>query len=283
MTGTGSVSVASGASFVLDAQSTITKNVVDIASGDGHVALNGGSANDTFGFTGNFAAADAVDGGGGVNTLALDGNYSAGIVFGATTVQNVAILMLADGFSYSIATGDATVAAGQTLTVKGVALKGANTLHFDGSAETDGSFVLDGGQGNDVLHAGAGTDTLYGDLGADTLTGGAGSDTFVYKAAAESAGGSYDIITDFDASHDEIALPFTIRAIDPTQTAASLNQLPTAFDAAHLGAHHAALAIVGTNTFLVVDANGTAGYQSGADILIDVTGMTGPLTTGSFA
>ncbi len=35
--------------------------------------------------------------------------------------------------------------------------------------------------------------------------------------------------------------------------------------------------------FLIVDENGTAGYQAGADRVIDVTGAVGTLATSSFA
>ena len=40
-----------------------------------------------------------------------------------------------------------------------------------------------------------------------------------------------------------------------------------------------------THTFLIVDANGVAGYQSGADLVFDITGATnlGSLGTGTFA
>ena len=33
---------------------------------------------------------------------------------------------------------------------------------------------------------------------------------------------------------------------------------------------------------MLVDENGTAGYQAGADLVIDVTGYSGTLTTSSF-
>ena len=35
-------------------------------------------------------------------------------------------------------------------------------------------------------------------------------------------------------------------------------------------------------TFLVVDLNGTAGYQANADLVIHLTGQTGTLTAGDF-
>jgi hypothetical protein len=36
------------------------------------------------------------------------------------------------------------------------------------------------------------------------------------------------------------------------------------------------------HTFLLVDDNGVAGYQSSVDYVIDVTGMSGSLTTADF-
>jgi Ca2+-binding RTX toxin-like protein len=83
-------------------------------------------------------------------------------------------------------------------------LHAGETLHFDGSAETDGgAFHVFGGDDADVITGGAGNDLLYGGLGADTLAGGAGNDTFRYQAAAESTSASQDQILDF-ASGDLI-------------------------------------------------------------------------------
>lgn len=36
------------------------------------------------------------------------------------------------------------------------------------------------------------------------------------------------------------------------------------------------------HTFLIVDINGTAGYQASADLVADITGYTGTITTGDF-
>jgi hypothetical protein len=59
-------------------------------------------------------------------------------------------------------------------------------------------------------------------------------------------------------------------------------QIASVFDAGHLGAYHAALATIGAHTYLLVDANGVAGYQSGQDFVIRVDGMSGTLDTGDF-
>src|SRR5204862_338235 len=103
-----------------------------------------------------FSALDAVDGGAGADTTTLSGNYAAGIVFTPTTMMNVEKISLGSGFSYSLKINDATIAAGQTLTVDGVALGAGNTLNLDGSAETNGNLNVVGGAGNDTVALGNG-------------------------------------------------------------------------------------------------------------------------------
>ena len=93
----------------------------------------------------------------------------------------------------------ATVAAGDTLTVRAGPRCAANSLTFDGSADTAaatlliysgaGNDVLTGGNGNDLFNPGSGTDTVHGGGGddvinmggdltaADTIDGGTGNDT----------------------------------------------------------------------------------------------------------
>ena len=76
---------------------------------------------------------------------------------------------------------------------------------------TDEDDVLVGGEGNDILNGGAGDDILAGGLGVDTLTGGAGEDTFVIDDTT-----AIDIISDFEASVDEIDLTALLTATPGT-------------------------------------------------------------------
>jgi Ca2+-binding RTX toxin-like protein len=133
-----------------------------------------------------------------------------------TSIVNVETVVLMSGsdarfyavgtpFSYDVTTADDTVAAGQTMTFNGGALSASETLHFDGSLETNGNFRLFGGSANDVLKGGAGSDLIYGGLGQDDLTGGAGADAFRYQGAGESTAQASDHILDF-ASGDIIDL-----------------------------------------------------------------------------
>jgi VCBS repeat-containing protein len=270
----------------------------------GNDTVHGGGGNDVFGMGGAFTAADTLDGGAGIDTLALNGDYSAGITFGSTTISNIEKITVAAGHDYNLTLNSSNVGASQTLTVDGTGLGAGDSLTFDGSAITSGGrLLLEGGAGdddliggsaNDTIRAGDGTNTLQGGAGSDVLTGGAGVDTFVYNFASESTGMAYDKITNIDLSVDFISLLGPIMGIDNAVTSGALNrtaafdtELSTAIGASQLGAHHAVLFDPTTgglhgHTFLIVDMNGTAGYQAGQDLVIDVTGATGVLSTSTF-
>jgi len=262
-------------------------DLIDLSKGGNDTAV-GGSGNDTFSLVAALTASDKIDGGSGNDTVVLDGDYSGGLVFGATTMINVETLQLSAGHSYNLTTSDATVAAGATLKVNAKALHGSDQLIFNGSAEHDGSFNVIGGKGNDILTGGdgndqlsgnAGNDILFGGKGADLLFGGHQHDTFAYTAADQSTSTSFDTISHFSAKADSIDLWFTVDAIDAPVTAGSLSlasfdsDLSTAL--AGLGVHAAIVfdpdsGDFAGKTFLVVDANGVAGYQAGQDLVFEL-------------
>ena len=273
--------------------------------GAGNDTVHGGGGDDTINMSANLTAADVVDGGSGTDTIVLNGDYSAGVTFGATTVTNVEAIYLTPGNDYKLTTNDATVAAGQTLTILAQGLLAGDKLVFDGSAETDGSFtikagagddVLTGGAGADTINAGNGTNTITGGLGGDDITGGTGNDLFVYNAVAKSTSTTRDRVHGFDASNDQFQ--FTGHAVTTIDTAVTTGHLSIGtFDAnltsdvnaTNLAAHDAVLFTADSgnlsgHTFLVVDANGIAGYQAGQDFVLDITGATnlGSLTTSNF-
>jgi Ca2+-binding RTX toxin-like protein len=288
------------ASFIINGGAG--KDVVTGGAGDdtfnlatgGNDTASGGAGNDTFNMGAALNFADKIDGGTGTDTVILNGDYSAGLTFSATTMVNVEDLALTAGNSYKLVTNDATVAAGQTLTVDGSTLGVSDTFNFNGSAETNGNFIINGGAGNDVLTGGAGNDVLTGGGGADLLTGGLGNDTFVFHAASDSTSVGFDTVAGFDALTDKFQVFSAVTGIDAKISGGVLDA--ATFDAnlasamnGHLLANHAILfaptsGSFAGQTFMVIDQNGQAGYQSGGDLVIDLTSQhhLSNLTTADF-
>ena len=258
------------------------------AESDGSFILYGGQGNDSFtggggandGFyfgPGGFNGSDLINGGaGGNDQLALDGNYT--ITMGGN-ISNVEVLVLLPGpvglpNTFSVTTSEIFVGAGQTMTIFG--LQVSTGIAFNGSNEHDGAFRIYGGTGADTLTGGSGADWLFGGGGGDTLTGGAGADVFYYDDPLQSTSSTCDQMLGFDQNVDRIDLPFTVTgfagsAFGSLDSATMDTTLANAFSG--LGNHQAALfTATGGNlageVFAVVDANGVAGYQAGADYVI---------------
>ena len=252
-------------------------------AGAGLYHLTGGAQADNFVMGAAFTAADTIAGGGGNDALLLDGDYAGPLVFGAATMTGVVSLILGAGHDYDLATDDANVAAGARLTVDASALGGGNVLIFNGAAETDGSFAILGGAGNDVLTGGARNDIFTGGGGVDTMTGGGGHDLFRYTAASDSPGEASDVITDFDAARDTFHFPITVSSyagqhsatLTDSGYAQSMNQ---ALSDAAIHAFGAVILTAAANsspdfvghTYLVVDADGDTHFGTG-DYVIDIT------------
>jgi Ca2+-binding RTX toxin-like protein len=250
-----------------------------IHPGLGNDTVNAGDGNDIISFSGGrLNAADKIDGGAGFDTVLLNGDYTGAnaVSFTSTTMVNVEKIAVGAGSSYSLTTNDATVGSGQTLTVDASALGASNSLTFNGAAETNGHFLIDSG------------------LGADNLTGGALSDTFVYASAADSTSTHYDTINGFNFSLDRFDIPGAAGSITAIDAAVSNTLSTGSFDtdlaaavSGHLNPHTAMLVTANAGslsgqTFLIVDINGAAGYQTGSDLVFHLTSQTGTLATGDF-
>jgi hypothetical protein len=213
------------------------------------------------------------------DTLELDGDYSAG--FDLTIPAFVDQVVARAGNDYNLVANDASVAPGATLTINAMPLQGDNRMIFDGSAEIDGRFVFFGSEMGDVFLGGAGDDRLAGLGGADILSGGDGRDTFVYTGAGESSGADFDILADFDPATDRIDLLGSVSGFAAAVTGGTLSQASFGADlGAAMGGLGASQAVwfapdagdLAGQVFLIVDANGIAGYQEGEDYVFAVAG-----------
>jgi Ca2+-binding RTX toxin-like protein len=188
---TADANVAKGATLTVDA-SKVAGNVTfdgsaEIAggfkfiAGSGGETLTGDGSNDRFIFGANFNANDALNGGGGNDVLEFTATHNE-IDLSPATITNVETLILESAGTAGVTTivTDATIAAGATMLVAGNRLGAGEGLAFDGSAESDGHFILRGGAGNDVLTGGALSDTFNivagGTSQTDAVHGGGGDD-----------------------------------------------------------------------------------------------------------
>lgn len=123
-------------------------------------------------------------GSGGDDRVSIEGDYSGGLTFRADQLTGVEQLDVFGAHSYRLATNDANVAAGEQLLVNGLYVEAGHSLHFDGSAETDGSFRVLGGYGHDTLIGGANADRFeLGHGGRDSVSAGAGDDMIYVDGA----------------------------------------------------------------------------------------------------
>ncbi len=157
-----------------------------------------------------------------------------------------------------------------------------------------GNDYLYGGNGGDNLNGGVGTDRLYGNAGADTITGGGDADYVNYSTVSESTSTGYDTVVGFDFTADKFYFSGTsVNGVDPSVGTGTLNaasfdaDMATKIDATKLLANHAVLwtpnhGDLAGDTFLIVDANGTAGYQASVDYVVrlDTPANIGSIDTG---
>jgi VCBS repeat-containing protein len=279
-------------------------DLFDMTAG-GNDTVFGGSANDGFKFGANYTSADKIDGGGGTNNqIQLDGDYSAGITLSGSSISNIQVIALMPGHNYTITTTDDLVATGKTMTFWAASMSAANHVSIDCHQEADsGAYVFYLGAGNDTAIGGVGFDYFVGGDGQDTLTGTNPPSTFVnredifaYLAVSNSTSTSYDIITDFASGEDKFRMPFAVTAVNPKVTTGTLStasfdtDLATAIGAGQLGTHHAVIYApnagdLAGHAFLVVDANGVAGYQASQDYVMDIGGaspFTAFIVSGDF-
>jgi Ca2+-binding RTX toxin-like protein len=235
--------------------------------------FTGGAGNDTFSVAGN--PGTRIDGGGGNDTLlAGDEHLYAGTLVNVENIEVTGALHLDNG----------AVVAGTTtnVNVEGGKFFGGNITDaaFD---ITGGSSFVQGGDGDDTIQINeASKTTLQGGGGADFFIGGATRQTiYLYTGASDSTSSHYDSIEGYFSGISKFELWFSVAAVDASVTTGTLStatfdtDLASAVGISQLGVHHAVVftsnagSLAGDH-FLVVDANGTAGYQAGQDLVIQL-------------
>jgi serralysin len=260
--------------------------------GQGVETLIGGAQSDQFLFNpGRFGSSDQVNGGGSRDQLALRGDYT--VVFGAGQITSVESLLVLSGhdvventdYDYDLTMADSNLLGGVQMTIDAGQLRSTEHLTFNGSSETDGTFRIFGGAGNDSLNGGSGADIIFGALGKDYLKGGGGADAYSYRSAADSTGSGFDVIDGFVVGSDVLDLPGIHDSVErlnsgPLNTSTFDADLGTAMSSV-LGVGEAVFFTASSGDmanrlFLIVDQNGVAGYQSGEDFVIEFVNTSLP-------
>jgi Ca2+-binding RTX toxin-like protein len=158
----------------------------------------GGDGNDVIYFGTALSAGDIADGGDGRDSVVLQGNVT--VTLSETNLANIESISLQSGantrfgdtannfYDFSVTTADGNVPAGQQLIVNGQSLRAGEDFTFDGSAESDGKFLVYGGLGVDHLTGGAGVDVFFFEGSRwgpdDKVDGGGGRDALVISAGS---------------------------------------------------------------------------------------------------
>jgi Ca2+-binding RTX toxin-like protein len=283
--------------------------------------IAGGGGDDLIHFDANLTRDDQIDGGDGFDELVLEGDFSGGLTFRGATLTDVELLTLTAGHSYNLTAANPT-ARTDGFTVDAQTLGAADALTWNGTAETSSDVIIRSGPGADMIILGAGDDSITGDVGADFLAGGGGDDTisgnegrdtiigglgadhlfgdkaattFVYEGVADSTGADHDILGVLKPLKDHFDLDVAVSNVDARVNAGSLStasfdvDLETEIDSAALAAGHAVVfkpnaGDLAGHFFLVIDTDGTAGYQGGDDYVMEFAAGSNPnaLAAGFF-
>ena len=153
----------------------------------------GYDGDDLFYFGNAFTSIDFADGGFGRDVVVLQGNYA--LTLSGYSLFRVEAVSLQSGdnarwgdtagnfYDYDLAVAENFVAGGAQMIINGQSLRAGEDLTFDGSAESDGKFLIYAGHGVDTLTGGAGGDVFFFEGSRwgpnDTVDGGGGRDSVI--------------------------------------------------------------------------------------------------------
>lgn len=241
-----------------------------VEDGNGNDQLLGFAGNDTYGFGGTFDGSDAVNGGGGYNTVILNGDYSAGLGIAADSLTKVQELQLLGNNGYSIAFDAGAVQGVNRLMVDATDIGPGIGADINGGAESIGFNFQLGDLTDSYIFGGAGNNIFNGGGSGNTLDGGAGNDRFIFGNGFDGTdqinggGGTNSVFLSGDYSS---GVTFGAGALVNIQHlvlegAAGVNNYDVTLNAANVTSGDT-LTIAGHNTTssntLTVDASATSG------------------------
>ncbi|MEM7057617.1 MAG: calcium-binding protein [Pseudomonadota bacterium] len=151
--------------------------------GGGNDVGRGGEGQDGIFFGAAFDQNDVADGGAGdADQLALQGDYSAGVTFGAQSAVDIEQVVLLPGnvtffgapgdefYSYDLTLIDDNIEAGEQLAFQANTLRAGENFTLDASAETDGGIFTFAGLGNEVITGSQQDDSFF--VGTDRFGAG---------------------------------------------------------------------------------------------------------------
>jgi len=179
--------VLTDASYALASGSEVEWLSTSFTAGTGAINLTGnGIANFLIGNNG----ANTLDGGGGADVMV---GFAGDDIFVVDDAGDLAFENAGEGFDAVVATASYALAAGQSIEWLSTGFT-AGTDAIDLTGNDAGQYVL----GNN------GANTLDGGTDHDVLIGFGGADNFAFTSAL--GGGNFDLIADFEAGTDKIAL-----------------------------------------------------------------------------
>jgi Ca2+-binding RTX toxin-like protein len=247
-----------------------------LAGGAGTDTLIGGNGNDTYlNPTGDLIVEGER---GGIDTVI------SGVTFSLENIANVERLTLSGNKNIN--------GTGNELGNRVEGNTGNNILM--GLAGDD---TILGGNGNDTLDGGTGVDLLVGGLGKDVINPGDDDrpDIIRYREATDSTGPMRDVVIGMNLNNEDMFdVPTMPTSVSPNVVGGVLNE--ATFNADLAAAVNASLPARGAvlfdpssgtadyadTAYLVVDANGIAGYQAGQDFVIELQNWTGSLDLTDF-
>lgn len=249
----------------------------------GSDTVNGGGGNDTLKYFDDSSPGDRIDGGDGYDVLTSQGAFEGELLtvhFSNSALKNVEEIDLdanGVGAGYDVLISDGNIGAGETLIIHA---ETAESVTFSGYRERDGNIHVYTGTDSDNIFVGRGDDYVEAGGEADIIQDMGGNDVFAYRTGSDSTGRSHDGLVYFDSREDSFLVPAAVTGIDPRVTHGTLTfdafdaDLAARIDAGRLAEHHAVLYRPDAGDYsgldlLIVDVNGTAGYQLG-DLIIQL-------------